>query len=130
MVAVKMIEKCGLQDIDTLSLTSKSCQSLNCLEELYVERSFSLFKDPQVALWFKRGVTSTQVLLKTSQSFKKLSNKAFVTRTTKYPKEIPFNILRHLFLSEYAGMNGFIPGHLGSQLLVNHTKLPHFIHLS
>jgi hypothetical protein len=99
-VAIKVLEKCGaMEDAYIEHLNEELASGLEILVNLYVERSNSIWKEPNVLEWLKQTVKS--ILLKSvNENEQNLKEKGMMIRKTKYPTPIPLSILRHVFLCD------------------------------
>ncbi|KAG2181007.1 hypothetical protein INT43_008589 [Umbelopsis isabellina] len=141
MVVLGLLEKCGHSDniIAThslMSLAETGSAYLNLLIQLFVQRNFTLWKEPEVMEWL---IENTHTAL---ARFDANSNQAdpdviagLKTRTesvTFYPKNvandphhgIPLNVSRHILISDIERLLAFIPDEIKQRSHHMHDPLP------
>lgn len=101
-VLLPLLEKCGIQSDSKLmnhwyfnsNVSKKQSKSLNLLCELYVWRTYHVWKDPSIIQWLE---SNTQIALNLIDNNKKVTEDYSQKRQRRYTG-IPYNILRHVIL--------------------------------
>jgi len=108
--------KIGIQYANLTIQSDANVKGLSILGEIYVERSHALWKDSQSMSFLKEGMSSCSRLSVNSEKYKETIERGAEIRSDYY-NDIPLNVLRHVFLSEY-DIKGYVPSSFPSQFLV------------
>ncbi|RUS22507.1 transcriptional repressor TCF25-domain-containing protein [Endogone sp. FLAS-F59071] len=127
-VVIPLMEKCGEKDsrvLDNAVLLACHAESpyLNLLIQLFVERNFALWKEPEVISWLKATTLSTISLLESATD--PLVQEGLRLCTTDFSTTpIPLNLSRHVLISDYQSLLHFLPSEVTSQSYHMYDPLP------
>ncbi|XP_050395527.1 transcription factor 25 [Patella vulgata] len=127
-VLMPMLEKCGITpDLSVTGHTffqhsaqTSQTESLKQLITLYVQRTFSCWKEPEVISWLERNVKH---VLEKVDSKQPCIEQYKQQRLRRY-QGTPRNILRHIILSEIKDVTANLPPELANTPVLSYDPLP------
>ncbi|KAI8579162.1 hypothetical protein K450DRAFT_243065 [Umbelopsis ramanniana AG] len=141
MIVLGLAEKCGQTDsiIAThplMSLTETSSPYLNLLIQLFVQRNFTLWKEPEVIAWlfenthtalarFDAHATKADEEVQAGLDVRTKAAVFFPADVDKDPHHgIPLNVSRHILISDIERLLAFIPDEVKQRSHHMHDPLP------
>lgn len=125
---IELMEKCEVElntTITNYELFNKvnyitQSAPLNQLNALYVGRSNSLWKPPDVITWVVRNCL---YIIENHEMFKKEIQEKNLIRESRY-KSSPRNVLRHIVISDMKEAMSHLPLEVRNQAIMTHDPLP------
>ncbi|GAB5588492.1 hypothetical protein Unana1_03392 [Umbelopsis nana] len=141
MVVLGLIEKCGQSDnlISSHSLMNYSESAsayLNLLIQLFVQRNFTLWKEPEVMTWLLENSHSALARYDANETKADADVEAGLDIRSKSPlyfpadvdndphHGIPLNVSRHILISDIERLLAFIPDEIKQRSHHMHDPLP------
>ncbi|KAH8550823.1 transcriptional repressor TCF25-domain-containing protein [Umbelopsis sp. PMI_123] len=141
MVVLGLAEKCGQTDSiitshPLMSFTETSSPYLNLLIQLFVQRNFTLWKEPEVIAWlfenthtalarFDANATKADEDVQAGLDVRTKSALYFPADVENDPHHgIPLNVSRHILISDIERLLAFIPDEIKQRSHHMHDPLP------
>ncbi|ESO95076.1 hypothetical protein LOTGIDRAFT_117499, partial [Lottia gigantea] len=123
-----MVEKCGITPDPTVtghhffqySAQTSQTDSLKQLTTLYVQRTYSCWKEPEVMEWLEKNVRTVLTLVDNKDSRVVRCKQLRLRRYQGTPR----NILRHIILSEIKDVTAHLPPELANTPMLSYDPLP------
>ncbi|RKO90241.1 transcriptional repressor TCF25-domain-containing protein, partial [Blyttiomyces helicus] len=131
-VVPMLYEKCSVTDSrvtrETFEDEGRKGESdpqsvIKLMVELYVERSNSLWKVPEVLAWLRENV-SAYLAYKPDAGLDGDRVEGIMIRDTKFNNAVPRNIARHIFISEFPSITTALPPTTSTTPILMHDPLP------
>ncbi|XP_062501672.1 ribosome quality control complex subunit TCF25-like isoform X2 [Corticium candelabrum] len=127
-VFTRLLDKCSVEfnsGVMKHSYFGSSAQSsepaaLNQLISLFIERSHSLWKIPEVLLWLERNA---RIVCQRVDNQDPLIQRYKTCRVSRY-QGTPRNIYRHIILSDYRNVLSSLPREIAEKPVMMHDPLP------
>ncbi|OZJ05674.1 hypothetical protein BZG36_01441 [Bifiguratus adelaidae] len=127
VVAALLLDKCGESFPGTnhpifVLARSDAKSEAKALVELYAERSFALWKEPEVLEWLKENIQAVLQKAKTNCDTSAASQSA--TWQSSLHRELSLNYCRHIVCSEFPTLLSYLPSTIITRSLDMYDPLP------
>ncbi|KAI7851357.1 transcriptional repressor TCF25-domain-containing protein [Circinella umbellata] len=114
-VVPRLLEKLGESGLDDQPFLHTTTNTyLDLLQQLFVERTFELFKEPEVLAWLKENAQAVSTKL----------NNAHKKVDCVQNEEIPLSVSRHIVLTDIQRLLSYLPSAVTSESYHMYDPLP------
>ncbi|KAI9249156.1 transcriptional repressor TCF25-domain-containing protein [Phascolomyces articulosus] len=114
-VVPRLLEKLGESGLDDQPFLQTSTNSyLDLLQQLFVERTYELFKEPEVFAWLKENAQAVSTKLKNAHKRVDCTDN----------EEIPLSVSRHIVLTDIQRLLSYLPSAVTSESYHMYDPLP------